>query len=162
LGLLLVGLLLMPAAATSKEELSPYTEMAAQYEEIRLVLLADSIEGVVEHANAIEEQATDLMEDFDASSSSVPGGDIESLKKALEEIRTAASDLSTTADLDPAREQFFALTKPMARYRKLNGDQTTIVAYCPMAQKAWIQPEGEIGNPYMGQQMPMCGEVVGE
>jgi hypothetical protein len=31
-----------------------------------------------------------------------------------------------------------------------------------MAQKAWIQPKGEIGNPYLGQEMPKCGDVVKE
>ncbi len=40
------------------------------------------------------------------------------------------------------------------------GIEGTTVVFCPMAKKAWIQPEGEIGNPYLGQEMPTCGEVV--
>jgi len=136
-------------------------EMAAHYEAIRLVLLADSVEDMTEHAKAIEDLAKDLLEDFDAASASVPDEDTATFEVALEEIRSAASDLSATDGLASAREHFFALTRPMARYRKLSGDQSSIVAYCSMAQKAWIQPDGELGNPYMGQQMPKCGEVVG-
>jgi hypothetical protein len=30
-----------------------------------------------------------------------------------------------------------------------------------MHKKSWLQPAGdEIGNPYAGQSMPKCGEVV--
>jgi hypothetical protein len=152
---------MVPGAVTANEAPSPYLEVATHYEAIRLVLLSDSVEGVEEHAKAIEDLARELLGDFDAASSSVPDEDIATFKAALEEIQSAASDLSAADGLAPAREHFFALTKPMARYRKLSGDQTSIVAYCSMAQKAWIQPEGEIGNPYMGQQMPRCGEVVG-
>jgi hypothetical protein len=31
-----------------------------------------------------------------------------------------------------------------------------------MAQQVWLQPKGEIGNPYYGQSMARCGEVVSE
>ena len=160
--LLLVGLLTTPATIKSEEAAGPYQTIVTHYEAIRLVLLADSIEGVAKHAKAIEEKATDLLEDVDAASSSMPEGDRATLKTAMEEIRAVASELKAADNLESARELFFDLTKPLARYRKLSADQTTVVAYCPMAQKAWIQPEGEIGNPYMGQQMPRCGEVVGE
>ena len=161
-GLLMVGLLMIPGVVRSEEAASPYTEMVAHYEAIRLVLLADSVEDMAGHAKAIGDQAKGMLEDFDAASSSVPDEDVATFKEALQEIQSASSDLSAAGDLASAREQFFALTKPMVRYRKLSGDQTSIVAYCPMTQKAWIQPKGEIGNPYMGQQMPKCGEVVGE
>ena len=161
LGPMMVGLLMIPGVVRSAETTSPYMEMAAHYEAIRLVLLADSVEDMTEHAKAIEDLAKDLLEDFDAASASVPDEDTATFEAALEEIRSAASDLSATDGLASAREHFFALARPMARYRKLSGDQSSIVAYCSMAQKAWIQPDGELGNPYMGQQMPKCGEVVG-
>jgi hypothetical protein len=50
----------------------------------------------------------------------------------------------------------------MSRYRKLIGDDSVVVAYCPMEKKAWLQPDGEIENPYGGQAMPRCGRVVPE
>ena len=36
------------------------------------------------------------------------------------------------------------------------------VAFCSMTQKVWLQPSGEIGNPYYGQSMARCGEFVSQ
>ena len=40
--------------------------------------------------------------------------------------------------------------------------KSTVVAWCSMSKKSWLQPAGEIGNPYYGKEMPRCGEVVGK
>lgn len=163
LRLLIAGLLMIPGVVGAEEASStPYLEMSSHYQAIRLALLGDSMGGIVEHAKSIEKQAGGLLTNFEAAKTGVPEGDVAVLEAALQEIESAASKLSAAGDLTSAREAFFALTKPMAKYRKLAGDDETIVAYCPMAQKAWIQPEGEIRNPYLGQEMPTCGEVVGE
>lgn len=159
--LLAVGLLLIPGVLGAVES-SAYEEVSGHYEAIRLALLGDSLDGVNAHAEAIQQLANNLVDDFSperAGVAEVEGGKLEA---ALREIGVAASSLSTAGDLAAARDDFFSLTRPMAQYRKLAGTAGTVVAYCSMAQKAWIQPEGELGNPYMGQQMPRCGEVVGE
>lgn len=161
--LLIVGLLMLPAVAGAEEAASTqYMEMSSDYEAIRLALLADSMDGVAEYAHAIEEKASTLRENLSADLAGVSAHDLEEWVSALEDIEASAMKLAESSDLNSAREDLFALTKPMAKYRKLTGDHGTIVAYCPMAQKAWIQPQGEIGNPYFGQEMPTCGEVVGE
>ena len=163
LGLLMAGLCLIPGMISAEDtDLSGYKEMSSHYEAIRLALLGDSLEGVNEHATAIFEQATELTEGFSPAKAGVPEPQAGDVEVALREIQSAASSLATAGDLVAAREDLFALTKPMARYRKSSGTSGTVVAYCSMAQKAWIQPEGEIGNPYMGQKMPRCGEIVGE
>ena len=160
-GLLVVGLLLIPGVLGAAES-SAYEEVSGHYEAIRLALLGDSLDGVSAHAEAIQQLANNLVDDFSperAGAAEAEGGKLEA---ALREIGVAASRLSSAGDLAAARDDFFSLTKPMARYRKLTGSTGTVVAYCSMAQKAWIQPEGELGNPYMGQKMPRCGEIVGE
>lgn len=163
LGLLVAGLLFIPGMISAENtDLSGYKEMSSHYEAIRLALLGDSLEGVNEHATVIFEQATELTEGFSPAKAGVPESQAGDVEVALQEIHSAASSLVAAGDLGSAREDFFALTKSMASYRKSSGTDGTVVAYCSMAQKAWIQPEGEIGNPYMGQKMPRCGEVVGE
>jgi len=163
LGLLIISLSLIPAALRATEsDGSVYQDMSSHYEAIRLALLGDSLEGVNEHATAIFEQATELTEGFSPAKAGVPESQAGDVEVAFREIQSAASSLAAAGDLVSAREDFFALTKPMARYRKSSGTGGTVVAYCSMAQKAWVQPEGEIGNPYMGQKMPRCGEIVGE
>jgi len=161
--LLIVGLLTLPGLTQAEDESSShYTEMSGHYEEIRMALLADSMVDVAAHAEAIEERATDLSDSLSTALAGVSADDLEQCLTALQEIEASAMNLAETSDLESAREEFFVLTKPMAKYRKLTGDQSTVVAYCPMVQEAWIQPAGEIGNPYLGQEMPTCGEVVGE
>lgn len=160
-GLLVVGLLLTPGLLGAAES-SVYEEMSGHYEAIRLALLGDSLDGVQEHASAIQASASDLVSNFSAGKAEVADAEAGKLETALQEIESAASRLAASSDLAAARDDFFSLTKPIAQYRKLAGSTGTVVAYCSMAQKAWIQPEGEIGNPYMGQKMPKCGEIVGE
>ena len=160
---LFLGLLVLPGLMGAEEtDSTQYMEMPGHYEAIRLALLADSMEGVANHARALAEQASSLRQNVAADLAGVSGHDLEDYLIALGEIESSARQLADFADLESAREEFFVLTRPMAKYRKLAGDEDTIVAYCSMAQKAWIQPEGDIGNPYMGQKMPKCCEVVGE
>jgi len=159
--LIVVALLLISGIVRAGEtDLSAYMEMSGHYDAVRLALLADSTAGVAENATALQQQVDSLLEGFTAVKVGVPEADATDAESTLREIEARASSLAATGDLVSAREEFFALTKPMARYRKLTGDHRTVVAYCSMAQKAWIQPEGEIGNPYLGQEMPKCGEVI--
>jgi hypothetical protein len=51
------------------------------------------------------------------------------------------------------------LTKPLVRWHALLEGSRPVVAYCPMVKKAWLQPDGAIGNPY-APSMLGCGEVV--
>ena len=159
----LVGLLILPGLLSAESAGStPYLEMAGHYEAIRLALLADSMDGVTDHAKAMKERASSLLQNITADQAGVAEHDLENCATALGDLATSAGLLEEASDLEAARAEFFVLTKPLAKYRKLTGDETTIVAYCPMEQKAWIQPDREIGNPYSGQEMPKCGEVVGE
>ena len=156
-------LLLLPAIAPATDSApTRYQQMVDHYEAIRLALLGDSLLGVELHAGELKAKAADLRQNLSAEAAGIPAELLEKGAEALETIETSATRLTKVTDIESARKQFFDLTKPMAKYRKLAGDQSTFVAYCSMAQKAWMQPEGELGNPYMGQKMPKCGEVVSE
>ena len=157
--MLVLLLSLSPAEGTA---VTGYQEMVGHYEAIRLALLDDSLEGVQERAGALRLQAVDLRQSLTAELGAVLSHDVKAVSEALEMIETSSTRLTELTDIGAARDEFFVLTKPMVRYRKLTGDSDTLVAYCSMAQKAWIQPVGELGNPYMGEKMPKCGEVVGE
>lgn len=160
---MVLGLLLLPSLVKAEDSSSEgYNRLFRNYESIRVALLADSMGGVARHARALEEQASSLRQSLSDELAVGSRHDVEGYRRALEEIEASALKLVDLTDLDAVREEFFLLTQPMARYRRLAGDKNTVVAYCSMAQKAWIQPAGEIGNPYYGKEMPKCGEVVGE
>ena len=155
--LLLVAGFLTTANA---EETSAFRDLSDHYEAIRLALLSDSTDGVSEHARSMEERTRALSANFSAEAAGVPDEKAAECEALLPELVTTASRLGDAADIGEAREAFFELSKPMGRYRKMAGIEGSMVVFCPMAKKAWIQPHGEIGNPYVGQEMPTCGEVI--
>jgi hypothetical protein len=156
---LLAGAMLCTA---SVEEKSAYREIAQRYEAIRIALLSDAMTDVAEHATAIASRVEGLAAEFDAEDAGVPVEESAECKALLPEVSSTASRLAEAGSLAEAREALFALSKPLGRYRKLAGVEGSTVVYCAMAKKAWIQPPGEIGNPYMGQSMPTCGEVIAD
>jgi hypothetical protein len=138
--------LLTLAGIASADAAATFGELMKPYEEIRQALVLDSLDGVAEKAAAIGEKADQTADD-------------ENLLK----ISGFARQLSEASDLEGARGAFYELSKVMVRYRsKVGGEGLPVVAYCSMLKKSWLQPEGEIGNPYYGQSMAVCGEVVGE
>ena len=157
---LLVGAVFSVSATAGHE--SVFHALLEEYEAIRLQLLDDSLDHVAHRAETIRQQVSALEADFDAGKAGVDAGDVAECRALLPEVSAAAHDLAMAGDLEVAREAFFALSKPMGRYRKLAGIEGSIVVYCSMEKKAWIQPTGKIGNPYGGQMMPTCGQVIAD
>lgn len=148
------------AAAPAAASPTPFQELLSRYHEIRSELVVDRFDGVAEPAGAIRSRATELGREADAAGASVPEDRVDEWQALLTEISAAADRLASAGDLASAREAFYDLSKPMGRYRKMMSDDSSIVVYCPMAKKAWLQPDGEITNPYLGQEMPACGNKI--
>jgi hypothetical protein len=145
---LAAGLLTAPAQAADTGQFTP---MAEHYEAIWKALSGDTLDGVADHARAIAELAE-------------TGDHPAEAEEAVPAIVEHAGELAREAgagDLDAAREAFGELTKPLVRYRKAVGAERLEVAYCPMAKKAWLQPDGDLANPYYGSEMLRCGDFVG-
>lgn len=157
--LLLAGGMLSLAAA---QEVDAFREISEHYEAIRLSLVKDTMMDVTEHARAIEHRVHQLGEDFEAAEAGVPADNSAEFQALLPEVASAAALLAASETLGQAREALFDLSKPMGRYRKLAGIEGSMVVYCSMAKKAWIQPHGDIGNPYLGEEMTNCGEVIAD
>lgn len=145
--LLLAGTLATPALAGT----GALESVMKPYEEIREALVSDSLDGVPEAAATIRERVEELR---DTSGETIPG------EKDLKEIVAAATKLREAENLDAARDAFYELSKPLVRWRQDAG-QGPDVAFCPMKKRSWLQPgDEEIANPYYGQEMPGCGEIV--
>ncbi len=129
------------------------------YEPIRLALLGDSMNGVNEHGKAIAAELRSLAADYSAVRSGASDDAATIVEEKLDEMIAAADVLATATTLEVARDGIYALTKPMVRWRQGVAESSRpAVAYCPMYKRSWLQPEGQIGNPYGG--MPRCGEIV--
>lgn len=158
-----VLLLVAGVMGSAQAEVSgAFPELLGHYERIRVTLVADETTDVEKHALAIAELAEELVDSFDALAAGVPETESEEGRLILGEIAAAAAKVASAHDLVAVREGFFDLSKPMGRYRKLTGDTSTVVMFCPMAKKAWLQPDGDVGNPYFGQDMPMCGNRIAD
>jgi hypothetical protein len=64
-------------------------------------------------------------------------------------------------DMESARHAFVALSDAMIAYRTSGNERPKPeVVYCAMAKHSWLQPKGDISNPYYADPaMRGCGEV---
>lgn len=120
-----------------------------EYFKIQRALAQDTTKGVTEAAARIAELAQGIQANGAAA-------------KTVADIRTAAGQLKAES-LSAAREQFFALSKPLLEYlhQHYSGDSEYFRFYCGMARKAWVQEDDGIRNPYHGSEMLTCGERIG-
>jgi hypothetical protein len=76
-------------------------------------------------------------------------------------IDTAAVQLASASELKDARQKFGVLSDAIVTYMDgmhLKAPAGVRTAYCPMAQKPWLQQGDTLANPYYGTEMPTCGE----
>ena len=73
-----------------------------------------------------------------------------------------AGAISETTDLKKQREQFARLSTNMITLAKaVNlGTKPTYETYCPMNKSSWLSESKTIKNPYYGNAMLNCGNVV--
>ncbi len=153
------ALVLAPMAAVAGTA-TAFTDMAGHYEVIRQALLHDTTKDVAAHARAIAEEAKSLKEAAAASTAGVAADQGADCVSLLPEVEKSARELAAATSLEAARQAFGELSKPMVRYREMAAGPRPMVVYCPMAKKSWLQPAGDIGNPYYGQSMATCGQVI--
>jgi hypothetical protein len=80
-------------------------------------------------------------------------------------IDTAALQLSAAADgehpdIQTVRDRFGVLSEAIDTYMtglKITPPAGVRVAFCPMANKPWLQKGDTLSNPYYGKDMPTCG-----
>jgi hypothetical protein len=152
------------AAAPVLAEETVFEDLVEPYEAIRVQLLDDHTEDVTRQGKALQATLEALHGDFSAARAGVSKEDGETLQGLLPGMIEAARRLAQAPDLQSARDAFYDLSKPMVRYHAMLGEKAgTVAVYCSMARRSWLQPAAsDIGNPYHGQAMARCGEVVGE
>jgi Cu(I)/Ag(I) efflux system membrane fusion protein len=155
LGTLLPALLALPAVADTAAFDAAMKPIVAPYLKIHDALARDSVEGVKKDARAIARAAKKL------DPSTVTGEHAEHYKTLPQKIAAAAKDLSAAKDIAAAREAFKALSRPIAMWTQMSEPEGLHVVFCSMAKASWVQRGEEVRNPYYGQKMLTCGEVLG-
>lgn len=143
-------------------EATTFERVHSHYENIRLTLLHDGLDNVADDAGHIHALSQQLEKDFSERLAGIRPAGAEELRNLLPVIRDASTQLSKAGRISEAREFFGVLSNAMVQYRRLVDDTALKVAFCPMARAFWLEPSGEIGNPYYGQRMARCGEFVSD
>ncbi len=151
--------------ARSTSTATAFADVLERYEIVRLALTNDTTDGVSENSKAIEAILHGLSTDWSPAAAGVRPDKARDVQSLLPELSQAAAALTRATSLEAARDAFYDLSKPLVRWRKATIETTApegwpTVAYCPMAKRSWLQPAGEIGNPYHGQSMLRCGATV--
>lgn len=160
LAALVVLLLFGTPTLADEPETTAFDEILRHYETVRQALSADTLPRVSHHGQAIARIIESLATDWSVERAGVAPDRADEVRSLLPELVTAAETLAGAETLDEVRDAFYALSKPMVRFRKATTGERPLVAYCPMARRSWLQPEGELENPYYGQSMLRCGERI--
>jgi hypothetical protein len=121
---------------------APVKSVYGDYLKIQVSLANDSLAGVTQNAEAIAKAVRT---------------DAKTLPTA---VATEADALARVSDLRSARAAFKPLSDSLIRYladHKVKGGYVQV--YCPMARASWLQADKNVNNPYLGKEMPTCGEI---
>jgi membrane fusion protein, copper/silver efflux system len=83
------------------------------------------------------------------------------LGESAKPLVEAAERLGRAGDLKAARDAFGQVSERLLAYAKTTGATSPAgvkTAFCPMANKSWLQTGETIKNPYYGSEMLECGE----
>lgn len=159
--LLALCLALLPVASIDAQVPgTSYAGLMGHYETIRQTLAQDSLDGVQAEAQSLQRVLTEMAEGFQPEKVGIEPSKAEEARVLLPELRVAAANLVAADTLKTSRDAFYELSKLLVQLRKTASGDLPVVAYCSMARRSWLQPEGKLGNPYYGETMPTCGEVV--
>ena len=116
------------------------TALFAKYESVRQSLLKSDLGGAQKNAAGLSAEARKAK-----------NATVAEFAQAVEKSR----------DMAGARRAFGALSGEMIKVRNAAKGARPAVYYCPMVQKSWLQPKGQVGNPYDAV-MASCGELKAE
>ncbi|HYU16530.1 MAG TPA: FixH family protein, partial [Candidatus Acidoferrum sp.] len=147
----------IPESELPARALSAVQNAFAAYEEMRVLLAHDRLEGLTSPARIASTQL--------AAAASALGGDASEVSDCLKQGAAAAEKVGAATSLDEARKQFGELGRLLTA---VGGSDARLqtgwhVFQCPMAKgfNRWFQRSPKLENPYMGQAMSTCGSEVG-
>ncbi len=110
--------------------------------------------------------ANEAAKNFTIALKAVPAGQMDGNQKKIweqyaEKLRYDGEHINESTAIAHQREHFGSLSVNLFAVLKAfkNNELVVYQQYCPMAKKSWISESSTIKNPYLGKQMPGCGET---
>jgi Cu(I)/Ag(I) efflux system membrane fusion protein len=141
-----------PTVSISASQQQAVDELAIAYLNTHDLLVKDELEGV-----------PDLLKNVHEAAGRLSSGASPALTAAAEGVAHASD--SKPENLDEARVAYKQLSAAVIALVQLvpptAGTAATLYQiHCPMTKGDWLQTSDAIANPYYGQRMLTCGEVV--
>lgn len=134
---------------------------------LALLILASTL---LASCSSVEEQiVSSLFRNYVSVQEALANDDLPAARQAFQAlaeesdpgIKKLAREAADSEDIETARVKFKQLSDVVTEMPLPDG---FVVAFCPMADEgkgaSWVQPKGEIHNPYLGTEMLNCGEVT--
>jgi hypothetical protein len=141
---------------------SGFMALYEPYAEAARALAADDAASTALAVTYVETAARELGETLDADAAGVAEESLGEVEVVVGTILEISAKLQLVTDLEEMRTGFKRLSDAMILYRDALIGVAPMVAYCPMAQAAWLQTDKVIANPYYGTEMLRCGEIIRE
>lgn len=134
------------------EQQGPVDAFLGAYEEARKLFVADQADGLIDAARRMASAASEGTKAAPAEA-----------QPHLQALVKASSDLEAALGqgIEPGRKAYGEVSRHvvalLVSYPSLAAGR--FVFQCPMAPgyRKWVQTDGKLQNPYMGQRMPACG-----
>lgn len=135
------------------------SQVLEHYMEVKDALAEDDESAAREHLGKLSEEANNNEE------MNNHGDHAEKHAEHHGEMLEALQEAEESENIDDFRSAFTDISNHLAKAvenQDYEGDEELHLQYCPMANNNegayWLSLNEEIINPYMGQQMPDCGE----
>jgi len=136
------------------------TAVYSSYFELQKALVNDDLDGFKKELPGMQSAVSAI------EASGLSGEALTAAEHAIGHLTFSNDDMKALKDLDSARGLFGRFSEGMIEIDQQFGhtsDDSHFVDFCPMAFDGkgalWLSSEEEINNPYLGQEMPGCGEV---
>ncbi|MHB0972419.1 MAG: hypothetical protein ACYC60_21945 [Thermoanaerobaculia bacterium] len=128
--------------------------MQQPYDSVRLALTANSLPAAKKEAAKLRTAA-----EAEAAWAKTAAGRGPEFAKPFTNVAAAAARIERASSVIQARKAFGEGSEALRTALRIAERDDFLVVYCPMVKLHWLQPKGEIRNPY-GSAMPNCGRVV--
>lgn len=151
----------IPSFEVNQQFKNQLTDFYGQYLSVKDALVASDAAQALKNAKSMQQAFGKIDADLLKSDA------LEQWNIYSNALRSSIKDMTETSDLTEMRQALIPLSNEL--FRSIKSFHPTIKGYfqyCPMADNNkgayWISGENDIKNPYFGDAMLTCGEVVEE
>jgi hypothetical protein len=131
-----------------------FSAVQQPYDALRLALTAERLPAARKEATKLRTAA-----EAEVAWAKTARGRGPELAKPFTGVAAAAAKIEKTNSMTDARKAFGESSDALRIAMAIAERDDLLVVWCPTAKLHWLQPRGEIRNPY-GAALPNCGRVV--